>query len=144
MLIFKGFLCNHEGGTIYHNCCSTYTTLPHATWFPRSCLALACFMSSVTEEYSPFQTLLKDVGRQLKVTDVRYMKYLLQGHVNKETLQNLDSGQELVEVLRKRGLVSERKLAFMRKLLVEAKCLKQVNLVDEFKEKLPDVAVVGE
>ena len=101
-------------------------------------------MSSLTEEYSPFQTLLKDVGRQLKVTDVRYMKYLLQGHVNKETLQNLDSGQELIEVLRKRGLVSERKLAFMRKLLVEAKCLKQVNLVDEFKEKLPDVAVVGE
>ena len=71
------------------------------------------------------------------------MKYLLQGHVNKETLEHLESGQELTEVLRKRGLVSEKKLAFMRKLLIEAKCLKQVNLVDEFREKLTTLAIVG-
>lgn len=101
-------------------------------------------MSALTEAYSAFQTLVKDIGKQLTLSDVRYMKYLLKGHVNKETLQNIDSGQELIEVLRKSGLVSERKLAFMRKLLIEAKCLKQVNLVDEFKEKFTAVAVAGE
>jgi hypothetical protein len=63
------------------------------------------------------------------------MKYLLQGHINKETLLQLESGIELTDVLKTRGLVSEKRLAFLRKLLVEAKCLKLVNLVDDFKEK---------
>lgn len=59
-------------------------------------------------------------------------------------MEHLDSGLELTELLRKRGLVSEKKLAFMRKLLIEAKCLKQVNLVDEFKEKFTSVTIIGE
>lgn len=101
-------------------------------------------MSALAVNNSPFQVLLQDIGKELKLSDVRYMKYLLQGHVNKEALEHLDSGRELTEVLRKRGLVSERKLAFMRKLLIEAKCLKQVNLVDEFREKFTSVTIVSE
>lgn len=93
---------------------------------------------------SPFNLLLRDIGKELKLSDVRYMKYLLQGHVNKEILEHLDSGLELTELLRKSGLVSEKKLAFMRKLLIEAKCLKQVNLVDEFREKFTSVTIIGE
>lgn len=100
-------------------------------------------MSALAVNNSPFQLLLHDIGKELKLIDVRYMKYLLQGHVNKETLEDLDSGQELTRVLQKRGLVSEKKLAFMRKLLIEAKCLKQVNLVDEFREKFNSVSIVG-
>lgn len=100
-------------------------------------------MSALAVNQSPFQLLLHDIGKELKLSDVRYMKYLLQGHVNKETLEHLDSGQELTRVLQKRGLVSEKKLAFMRKLLIEAKCLKQVNLVDEFREKFNSVSIVG-
>lgn len=101
-------------------------------------------MSALAVTNSPFQVLLQDIGKELKISDVRYMKYLLRGHVNKETLEHLDSGQQLTEILRKRGLVSERKLAFMRKLLIEANCLKQVSLVDEFREKFTSVAIVGE
>lgn len=101
-------------------------------------------MSALAVYNSPFNLLLRDIGKELKLSDVRYMKYLLQGHVNKETLEHLDSGLELTEVLRKRGLVSEKKLAFMRKLLIEAKCLKQVNLVDEFREKFTSVTIIGE
>ena len=101
-------------------------------------------MSALAVYNSPFNLLLRDIGRELKLSDVRYMKYLLQGHVNKETLEHLDSGLELTEMLRKRGLVSEKKLAFMRKLLIESKCLKQVNLVDEFREKFASVTIIGE
>ena len=101
-------------------------------------------MSAFAVYNSPFNLLLQDIGKELKLNDVRYMKYLLQGHVNKETLEHLDSGPELTELLRKRGLVSEKKLAFMRKLLIEAKCLKQVNLVDEFREKFTSVSIIGE
>lgn len=94
-------------------------------------------MSTCTEFPLTFPSLLHEIGQSLDVESVRYIKYLLQGHINKETLQNLsDSGLDLVEILQKRGLVSERRLAFLRKLLVEVKCLKLVHLVDEFKEKL--------
>ena len=103
-----------------------------------------CSMLAFEVYNSPFNLLLQDIGKELKLNDVRYMKYLLQGHVNKETLEHLDSGPELTELLRKRGLVSEKKLAFMRKLLIEAKCLKQVNLVDEFREKFTSVSIIGE
>ena len=101
-------------------------------------------MSALAVNSTPFHVLLHDIGKELKLSDVRYMKYLLQGHINKETLEHLDSGQELTELLRKRGLVSEKKLAFMRKLLIEAKCLKQVNLVDEFREKFTSITIIGE
>ena len=101
-------------------------------------------MSAVVVNSTPFHVLLHDIGKDLKLSDVHYMKYLLQGHVNKETLEHLDSGQELTELLRKRGLVTEKKLAFMRKLLIEAKCLKQVHLVDEFREKFTSVTIIGE
>ena len=101
-------------------------------------------MSALAVYNSPFNLLLRDIGRELKLSDVRYMKYLLQGHVDKETLEHLDSGLELTEMLRKRGLVSEKKLAFMRKLLIASKCLKQVNLVDEFREKFASVTIIGE
>lgn len=101
-------------------------------------------MSAVVVNSTPFHVLLHNIGKDLKLSDVHYMKYLLQGHVNKETLEHLDSGQELTELLRKRGLVTEKKLAFMRKLLIEAKCLKQVHLVDEFREKFTSVTIIGE
>lgn len=94
-------------------------------------------MSTSAELPATFSTLLHDIGQSLDDDNVRYMKYLLQGHINKETLQNLsDSGLDLVEILQKRGLVSEKRLSFLRKLLVEVKCLTLVNLLDEFKEKL--------
>lgn len=97
-------------------------------------------MSTYTEIPSTFASLLHDIGKDLDDERVRYIKYLLQGHINKETLQHLgDSGPDLVEILQKRGLVSEKRLAFLRKLLVEVKCLKLVNLLDEFKEKLSPV-----
>ena len=92
-------------------------------------------MSALMETPTRLNSLLNDIGKDLELEDVRYIKYLLQGHINKETLQNLESGIELTEVLKTRGLVSEKRLAFLRKLLVEAKCLKLVNLVDTFKEK---------
>lgn len=101
-------------------------------------------MSAVVVNSTPFHVLLRDIGKDLKLSDVHYMKYLLQGHVNKETLEHLDSGQGLTELLRKRGLVTEKKLAFMRKLLIEAKCLKQVHLVDEFREKFTSMTIIGE
>lgn len=92
-------------------------------------------MSALTETPTTLDSLLQDIGNDLELEDVRYMKYLLQGHINKETLQHLESGDELTKVLKTRGLVSEKRLAFLRKLLVEAKCLKLVNMVDIFKEK---------
>ena len=100
-------------------------------------------MSAVEETHSPFHLLLHEIGKELKMGDVRYMKYLLQGHINKETLEPLKAGHELIDLLRKRRLVSEKKLAFLRKLLIEANCLKLVNLVDDFKEKFTPVATVG-
>ena len=99
---------------------------------------------TIEENGAPFSDLLSSIGQLLEGEEVRYMKFLLQGHVGKETLEYLETGEELTEVLRTRGLVSEKRLAFMRKLLIEAKCLKLVHLLDEYKEKFAPGTAVGE
>lgn len=101
-------------------------------------------MSAVVgENPSPFSVLLHNIGQDLELSKVRYMKFLLQGHVGKETLEYLETGLELTDTLRKRGLVSEKRLAFLRKLLIEAKCLKLVHLLDDYKEKFAPGTAVG-
>ena len=102
------------------------------------CLGYLCHsMTEALEQNTPFSSLLLKIGMTLETQHVRSMKHLLQGHMNRETLQHLDTGQQLTDALTKRGLVTERKLAFLRKLLVEAKSLKLVDLLDEYKSQIP-------
>lgn len=90
-------------------------------------------MTAAIGQNTPFSSLLTTIGEKLETQQVRLMKYLLKGHINGETLQYLTTGQQLTKALNERGLVTERKLAFLRKLLVEAKSLKLVDMLDNYK-----------
>lgn len=90
-------------------------------------------MTSEMKQNTPFSSLLITIGEKLETEQAQWIKHLLKGHINRETLQNLTTGQQLTKTLYERGLVTEKKLAFLRKLLVEAKSWRLVDLLDTYK-----------
>lgn len=85
---------------------------------------------------SPFAVLLGTISRELSREHIRRIKILLRGHVNKENLGKLRGGFELVHFLQDRGLITEKKLSFFRKLLRDCELFSLVDLVDEYKQTM--------
>ena len=91
---------------------------------------------SNTIAITPFNVLLGTISNNLNRDDVRRLKLQLQGHINKESLDKLKGGIDLIGILRQRGFISERKLAFFRRLLVECGLCVLASLVDEYKQAI--------
>ena len=88
---------------------------------------------------SPFTVLMGTISRQLGGEHLRRLKILLGGHINKENLSSLQCGFDLIHVLQKRGLVTEKKLSFIRKLLQDCELFSLVELLDEYKQTFQDM-----
>ncbi|XP_048589546.1 E3 ubiquitin-protein ligase TRIM71 isoform X2 [Nematostella vectensis] len=82
---------------------------------------------------TPFDVLLGTIANNLGRKDVRRMKIHLQGHINKECLDKLKNGQQVIDILCERGLLTERKLAFFRKVLLECGLEELAGFLEEFK-----------
>ena len=83
---------------------------------------------------SPFNILMGTISSQLSREIIRKIKVQLRGHVNKELLGKLKGGFDIMNVLQDRGLVSEKKLSFLRKLLQDCELSALIELLDEYKQ----------
>lgn len=83
---------------------------------------------------SPFNILLGTISSQLSRENIRRIKVQLRGHVNKELLSKLKGGFDLIHILQERGLVTEKKLSFLRKLLQDCELFSLMELLDEYKQ----------
>ncbi len=85
-----------------------------------------------TANLQSLDILLGTFSKMLTGQDVHRAKRELRGHVEKECLQKIRNGRDLVELLRAYGLVGERKLAFLRKILHDAGLIGIVAVLDEY------------
>ena len=83
---------------------------------------------------SPFNILMGTISSQLSRENIRRIKVQLRGHVNKELLSKLKGGFELLHILQDRGLVTEKKLSFLRRLLQDCELFSLMELLDEYKQ----------
>lgn len=83
---------------------------------------------------SPFNILLGTISSQLSRENIRRIKVQLRGHVNKELLSKLKGGFDLIHILQDRGLVTEKKMSFLRKLLRDCELFSLMELLDEYKQ----------
>ena len=79
--------------------------------------------------------LLTTIGNEITPETLSRLKILLRGHVDKEVLDHVQSGPALLHTLSKRGLVTDKRLAFLRKLLKETKKCRLVTYIDSYKDK---------
>lgn len=94
-------------------------------------------MAFVLQEHkriSPFNILIGTISSQLSRENIRKIKVQLRGHVNKELLSRLKGGFDIMHILQDRGLVSEKKLSFLRKLLQDCELFALIELLDEYKQ----------
>lgn len=92
------------------------------------------FVLPERNQISPFNILMGTISGQLSRENIRKIKVQLRGHVNKEHLNKLKGGFDIIHVLQDRGLVSEKKLSFLRKLLQDCKLFALIELLDEYKQ----------
>ena len=85
-------------------------------------------------QISPFNILIGTISSQLSRENIRKIKVQLRGHVNKELLSKLKGGFDIMHILQDRGLVSEKKLSFLRKLLQDCELFALIELLDEYKQ----------
>ena len=83
---------------------------------------------------SPFNILMGTISSQLSRENIRRIKVQLRGHINKELLSKLKGGFELLHILQDRGLVTEKKLSFLRRLLQDCELFSLMELLDEYKQ----------
>ena len=92
------------------------------------------FVLPERNQISPFNILMGTISGQLSRENIRKIKVQLRGHVNKEHLNKLKGGFDIIHVLQDRGLVSEKKLSFLRKLLQDCELFALIELLDEYKQ----------
>ncbi len=85
-----------------------------------------------TARIESFDLLLGTFSKMLTLPEVHRAKRELRGHVTKESLQKTHDGRQLVELLQANGLVGEKKLAFLRKILCDSGLPELVDLLDEY------------
>ena len=85
-------------------------------------------------QVSPFDVLMGTISSQLSRENIRKIKVQLRGHLNKERLSKLKGGFDIMHILQDRGLVSEKKLSFLRKLLRDCELFALIELLDEYKQ----------
>ncbi|KAJ7371774.1 hypothetical protein OS493_023112 [Desmophyllum pertusum] len=92
------------------------------------------YVSPEHSQISPFNILLGTISSQLSRENIRKIKVQLRGHINKELLSKLKGGFDVMHILQDRGLVAEKKLSFLRKLLQECELFALIELLDEYKQ----------
>lgn len=92
------------------------------------------YVVSEKSQISPFNVLLGTISSQLTRESIRKIKVQLRGHVTKEHLGKLKGGFDVIHILQEQGLVTEKKLSFLRKLLQDSELLALIELLDEYKQ----------
>lgn len=92
----------------------------------------------VRNSVTPFHVFLGTISSQILKKDVSKIKVYLQGHLNKESLDRIRSGEDIISILYKRGIINDKKLAFLRGLLVECGLVELVDLLDEYRKTTAD------
>ena len=84
---------------------------------------------------SAFLDLLTIIGGEIPEEALSKLKILLRGHVDKDVLDYTETGSQLLLILHKSGLVTNKRLSFLRKFLKEAKCTTSLNYLDSYEVK---------
>lgn len=95
---------------------------------------MAAYVLPEKNQISPFNLLMGTISSQLTRESIRKIKVQLRGHVNKELLSKLKGGFDVIHILQDRGLVTEKKLSFLRKLLQDCELFALSELLDEYKQ----------
>jgi hypothetical protein len=88
-----------------------------------------------SERSATFLDLLTVIGNEIPEDALFKLKFLLRGHVDKDVLDYIESGAQLLLVLNKRGLVTNKRLSFLRKFLKEAKCTTSLKYLDIYEDE---------
>lgn len=83
----------------------------------------------------PLVDLLTIIGNKITAETLNKLKFLLCGHLDKEVLHYAETGSELLLILHERGLVTNGRLAFLRKLLKDINCFSLLSYLDGYKDK---------
>lgn len=97
------------------------------------CLTMAYTLPE-RNHISPLNVLLRTISSQVSRENIRRIKVQLHGHVSKEHLSKLKDGFDLIHILQNCGLVTEKKLSFLRKLLQDCGLFSLMELLDEYKQ----------
>lgn len=79
--------------------------------------------------------LLAVIGSEITRETLKKLRVLLRGHIDKDVLDYVETGSPLLQILYERGLVTNGRLAFLRKLLSETRCFRLVSYLDGYKDK---------
>ena len=80
-----------------------------------------------------FLDFLTVIGNEIPKEALAKLKVLLRGYVDKEILDySVENGTQLLLILHKRGLVTNKRLSFLRKFLKEAKCSTSLSYLDSY------------
>ena len=89
-----------------------------------------------SEQNNAFLDFLTVIGNEISKEALAKLKILLRGYVDKEILDySVETGTQLLLILHKRGLVTNKRLSFLRKFLKEAKCLTSLSYLDSYELK---------
>ena len=92
-------------------------------------------MSNVSEQVHNFLDLLTVVGNEIPADALSKLKVLLRGHVDKDALNYVETGSQLLLILHRRGLVTNKRVSFLRKFLKDAKCEASLSYLNSYEEK---------
>lgn len=88
------------------------------------------------EQNNTFLDLLTVIGNEIPEEALSKLKVLLRGHVDKDILDySVETGAQLLLIIHKRGLVTNKRLSFLRKFLKEAKCTNSLSYLDSYEDK---------
>lgn len=88
-----------------------------------------------SEQNNTFLDLLTVIGDEIPGEALSKLKVLLRGHVDKNVLESIENGRQLLLILHKRGLVTNKRLSFLRKFLKETKCITSLSYLDSHDDK---------
>ena len=88
-----------------------------------------------SEQNGIFLDLLAVIGNEIPEDALFKLKVLLRGHVDKDVLDCIENGSQLLLILHKRGLVTNKRLSFLRKFLKEAECSTSLYYLDTYEDK---------
>lgn len=88
-----------------------------------------------SEQNNAFFNLLTVIGNEISKEVLSKLKVLLRGHVDKDVLDYIETGPQLLLILHKRGLVTNKRLSFLRKFLKETKCTTSLSYLEIYEDR---------
>lgn len=91
----------------------------------------------MNEKEDTFRTLIRDIGENITLLQLIDMKKVLLGHMNKESIDKIHNGNDLITSLIQAKLIGKNKLAFLCKMLhhVDDHAEKMFAMIDHYREK---------